>query len=436
MTLVITVIMLVIFLVVGVSVPACFGAAFLFYALGIGEGLDTLINVGYRQVNTVVLLSIPMFILAGGVIERGKLGKALTDFIEIFLGKVKGGLGIATVIASALFGAISGSASATLSCIGGIMAPKLKDSRYNQGLYASLIANSAPLGLLIPPSAMQIMYAWVTGQSVLACFLATVVPGIILVILLSTVNVVYCRRDPVYLEYNATMLERALDPNEPSAGKKVFNAIPALLFPVIVLGGIYSGIMTPTEAAAVSVMYAIPVGFFIYKGLTLKGLKDALKDAGTTSGVVMLMLFMIMILSRLFVLEDLPNTIANALTSVSDNRIVLLIMVNIFMVIIGMLMDDSSACLLCAPVLLPLIVKLGVSPVQFAAILGVNLGMGNITPPTAPLLYLGSRTTGVPVKYMLKPTLIMILFAWLPTLILTTYIPQLSLFLPKLFGYV
>ncbi len=430
-----TILMLVIFLMLGVCVPACFGAAFLFYAVGLGQDLNTLINVGYRQVNTVVLLSIPMFILAGGVIEKGKLGKALTDFIEIFVGKQRGGLGTATVVTSAVFGAISGSASATLSCIGGIMAPKLKESHYNKGLYAALIANAAPLGLLIPPSSIQIMYAWVTGQSVLACFLATVVPGLILMTLLSVVNIVSCSRDKDFCEYSNKMLAVAAAGEHVSIGRKTFTAIPALMFPVIVLGGIYSGIMTPTEAAAVSVVYAIPVGFFVYKGLTVKGLKDSLKTSGTTSGVVMLMLFMIMILSRLFVLEDLPGKMAAVLMGISSNKTVLLLMINVFMVIIGMLMDDSSGCLLCAPVLLPLILGINVSPIQFAAILGVNLGMGNITPPTAPLLYLGSRTTGVPVKYMLKPTLTMILFAWLPTLILTTYIPQISLFLPHLFGY-
>ena len=434
MTIFITVVILVCSLVIGVSVPACFGAAFIFYSLSSGENINTLINVGYRQINTVVLLSIPMFILAGGVIEKGKLGKALTDFVEIFVGKIKGGLGIATVVTCALFGAISGSASATLSCIGGIMGPKLKESHYNSGMYAALIANASPLGLLIPPSSIQIMYAWVTGQSVLACFLATIIPGLILMTLLSTVNVVLCLRDKTFCAYNEQMLNTMVSDTR-SIGQKTFTAVPALLFPVLVLGGIYAGVMTPTEAAAVSVVYAIPVGFFIYKGLTMKDLKEALKNSATTSGVVMLMLFMIMILSRLFVLQDLPNQMAKALMAVSDNKIIMLLMINIFMVIIGMLMDDSSGCLLCAPVLLPLVVELGVSPVHFAAILGVNLGMGNITPPTAPLLYLGSRTTGVPVKYMLKPTVIMIIFAWLPTLIVTTYIPELSLFLPRLFGY-
>lgn len=279
------------------------------------------------------------------------------------------------------------------------------------------------------------MYAWVTGQSVLACFLATIVPGIILATLLSIINVYECKHNHSYLEYNAKKLEAAMAENIPF-GTRLKSAIPALLMPVIILGGIYSGVMTPTEAAAVAVIYAIPIGFFVYKGLTMKKCKEAFKDAGITAAVVMFMMFMVMILSRLYILLDLPNKMVNMMSGMTDSKIVILLLVNLFMVIIGMLMDDNSGTLLCGPILLPLVVAYGVSPIQFAAILGVNLGMGTITPPAAPLLYLGARTTKVPVKDMLIPSAKIIAFAWIPTLILTTYIPQLSLFLPRLFGYV
>jgi tripartite ATP-independent transporter DctM subunit len=193
--------------------------------------------------------------------------------------------------------------------------------------------------------------------------------------------------------------------------------------------------MTPTEAAAVAVIYSIPIGFFVYKGLTVRGLLDALRDSGVTAAVVMLMMFMVMILSRLYVLLNLPNKMVEVMLGISSNKNVILLLVNIFMVIIGMLMDDNSGTLLCGPILLPVVMAVGVSPVQFAAILGVNLGMGTITPPAAPLLYLGSRTAKVPVKDMLVPSLKIICFAWIPTLILTTYFPDLSLFLPRLFGF-
>ena len=211
------------------------------------------------------------------------------------------------------------------------------------------------------------------------------------------------------------------------------KAIPALLMPVIILGGIYAGIMTPTEAAAVSVLYAIPVGFFVYKGLTFTSFKEALVDTGTTTGVLMVMFLIVMILSRLFVMENLPNKVIGIFMSVSEDPRIILIMVNIFMVMIGMLMDDVSGTLLCTPLLLPLMVKIGVSPIQFAAILGVNLGMGNITPPTAPLLYLGGRLGKASIKEMLRPTMLMIIFAWMPTLIITTYVPAVSLALPSWF---
>lgn len=204
------------------------------------------------------------------------------------------------------------------------------------------------------------------------------------------------------------------------------------VLPFIILGGIYSGAMTPTEAAAVGGLYAIPVGFFIYKGLTWKSFVRTLIDSAVTTGVLMVMLFSVMLLSRIYIMEDLPGKIMGALTSISDNRIVLIAMLNVFMIIFGMLMDDISAVLLCTPILLPIAIKLGIDPVQFAAIVAVNLGMGNVTPPTAPLLFVGGHLSGARVDEMMPTALIMIAFAWIPTLIVTTYWPEFSLFLPKL----
>ncbi|MBQ7174855.1 MAG: TRAP transporter large permease [Lachnospiraceae bacterium] len=435
MIIIVSVLILLGCLILGLCVPAAFGVSFTTVALMDGQKLSTLIPTGFNKINTIVLLAIPLFVLSGGIIERGKLGKALTDFVQIFVGRINGGLGIVVVVASAVFGAISGSAAATLSCIGSIMYPKLEEAHYDKGFAASLIANASPLGLLIPPSCIQIMYAWVTGQSVLACFLATIVPGIILAILLCVINVYECSHNKDYVEFNKQRLEDAMKEEQLPISIRFRNAVPALLMPVIVLGGIYGGVMTPTEAAAVAVIYSIPIGFFVYKGLTVRGLLDALRDSGVTAAVVMLMMFMVMILSRLYVLLNLPNKMVEVMLGISSNKNVILLLVNIFMVIIGMLMDDNSGTLLCGPILLPVVMAVGVSPVQFAAILGVNLGMGTITPPAAPLLYLGSRTAKVPVKDMLVPSLKIICFAWIPTLILTTYFPDLSLFLPRLFGF-
>lgn len=214
--------------------------------------------------------------------------------------------------------------------------------------------------------------------------------------------------------------------------KKLYIAFPALLMPIIVLGGIYGGIMTPTEAAAIAVLYAIPVGLFIYKGLNARIIFNSVISSANNTGVIMVMLFSIMMLSRLYIMEDLPGTIMSVLESISSNKNIILIMVNIFLIIIGMLMDDVSAVLLATPLFVPIIQQIGVNPIHFAAIIGVNLGMGNITPPCAPLLYLGISLTGASASKSMYPAFITIIFAWIPTLILTTYVPELSLFLPRL----
>jgi len=413
-------------LIIGMPVPFAFGLALIYIALTGDHDVAGFMPSGHWRMNVLVLLAIPLFVLAGGIMEKGKIAKPLVDLAELFVGRIKGGLAYSSVVASGIFGAISGSATATLTCIGSIMMPQLRAANYPRGISAALITSAAPLGLLIPPSSIQIIYAWVTRQSVLKCFLATIVPGIILMALLCLVNAVLLRK---YKDI------KTLPPTDNFTGEviqKTRSALPALFMPVMILGGIYGGIMTPTEAAGIAVVYAIPVGFFIYKGLNRQNFKEALVNTATTTGVVMVMFFMVMIVSRLLIFEDIPTMAEELIFSVSDNPLVLLIMINLVMVLIGMLMDDVSGVLLASPLLFPIAQKLGVDPIQFAAVLGVNLGMGNITPPTAPLLYLGARVTGAKVSEMLSPTLIMILFAWIPTLLITTFIPEVSLFLPNL----
>lgn len=427
MEVVISILILIGTLLLGIPVPFCFTATVLWMVIVGDYNVTSLLPVGYTKMNTVALLAVPLFIMAGGLMERGQIAKPLVDLLKIMIGDRKSGLGTAAVLASAVFGSISGAAAATLSCIGAVMLPEMRKIKYPEGLAAALLVNACPLGLLIPPSCIQIIYAWISYQSVLSCFLATVGPGLLLTTLLCIVNAVLLRN-----EKNMVLVEpQAFDQKLKKLRSRIGGATPALLMPIIVLGGIYAGIMTPTEASGIAVLYSIPVGFFIYKGLKKDNFFDVLVKTSITSGVVMCMLFVVMILSRIYILEDLPGIILNFLNSVSDNRIVMLLMVNVFMIIIGMLMDDTSGTLLCTPVLLPVVTHLGVHPVHFAAILGVNLGMGLITPPTAPMLYLGARVAGCKVTKMLTPTFYMIVFAWLPTLLLTTLWSDLALFLPR-----
>ncbi|MGB0901735.1 TRAP transporter large permease [Halocynthiibacter sp.] len=422
-------ILICVLLLIGVSVPLAFGGVLIFISVFGGHDVSGFMPTGHWKVSSLVLLAIPLFILAGAIMERGRIAAPLVSLAELMVGHIRGGLSAAAVVASGIFGAISGSAAATLTCIGSIMMPHLRKANYPEGMAAALIVSASPLGLLIPPSSSQILYAWTTQQSVLKCFLATVVPGLILIVMLCIVNFVMLRK---VKDLKIGRVDGNFSVEFRARGLK---AMPALMMPVIILGGIYGGFMTPTEAAGVAVVYAIPIGFFVYKGLTKENFFPTLRYAGTTIGVVMMMVFMVLIVSQFLVFENIPAMAKDLIYSVSDNPIIILLMVNLVMILIGMLMDDISGLLLSAPLLLPIVQSVGMDPVHFAAVLGVNLGMANITPPTAPLLYLGARVTETPVNKMIKPTLLMIAFAWLPTLMLTTFIPQIALWLPTaIFG--
>ncbi|KZL04596.1 Sialic acid TRAP transporter permease protein SiaT [Pseudovibrio axinellae] len=413
-------------LLLGVSVHLAFGAILIFLAYMGGHDVAGYLPTGHWKMNSLVLLAIPLFIIAGGIMEKGRIAAPLVSLAELFIGHIKGGLSAATVLASGVFGSISGSANATLTCIGGIMMPHLRKANYPEGQSAALIVSAAPLGLLIPPSASHILYAWVAQQSVLRAFLSTVIPGIILISLLIIVNQFMLRK------HKDIKLESRPENFNVEFKRRGLKAFPALMMPLIILGGIYGGVMTPTEAAGVAVIYAIPVAIYIYRGLTWKTFRETVLNSGITIGVVMAMIFMVLIVSRFLIFEDIPAIAEEFVYSISENPIVILLMVNLVMIIIGMLMDDISGILLSTPLLLPIVQGVGMDPIHFAAVLGVNLGMANITPPTAPLLYLGSKVTATSVDKMLKPTLMFIFFAWLPTLVLTTFIPQLALFVPNL----
>jgi C4-dicarboxylate transporter DctM subunit len=421
-------ILLIFFIISGPPIPLAFAGAIIYLVLVMNVDPRMLLSTGYGNVKAYILVALPLFIVAGGVMSDGAIGDVLVRWLETFTQRIRGGLIIVAVAACALFGAVCGSGTATLTCIGTVLGPKLHDRKYPKGIYAAVLCCAAPLGLLIPPSGIQIIYAWACNVSVLGCFLAIVVPGIILCIFECIVAWLMVRKAPEI----PPSVKMSFPKWGRNFGKTTIGAIPAILMPVIILGGIYSGIFTPTEAAGVSVVYAIIVGFLIYKRMTFKSLVKTFKDSAVTTGVMILLVFFATIFSRILIQEDMPKVILNALTSISDNKIVILIMVNIFMVILGMIADDTCGTLIAGPLLLPVVASLGVSPYHFAAILGVNLGMGNITPPCAPFLYLASRIFKVPVADMLPYVGKIILFAYVPTLILVTYIPQLSLWLPQL----
>lgn len=436
MTIAIMFIILITLLVVGVPVPFSFGGAIIYMLAAYDVAPVSLFSTSYTQLSSVTLLAIPLFILSGGIMEKGRIGESLVNWINVFIGSVKGGLASVAVIASAVFGSICGSGAATLSCIGSIMAPQMEEKKYPVGISAAVVCCAAPLGLLIPPSAMQILVAWILNISVLACFLSTVIPGIILTILLCVVSVIMLRNNKeIYVDEKISGKEFGK-----LIASRTVNATPALIMPILILGGIYSGAMTASESAGIAVIYAIPVSMIVYRSLKFKDLKQCFRETATTTGVVMCMIGIVAMMGRLLTQAQVPQAIMEMLLSISDNKYIILLAVNIFLIILGMIMDDTSATLLAAPILFPVATELGMSPYQFAALLGVNIGMGNITPPSAPFLYLAARIFKTDASKVMKPTIILLVCAYLPTLALVTLVPDVSLWLPRLimgakFGY-
>lgn len=427
MAIFIAVLIIIFGLLLGVYIQYAFLGAILFLIISLGYKSSFLLTYGYSIVNSLVLICVPLFIAVGLLMNKSGIGKCLVDFVGIFVGRIKCGLAVVAIFASGAFGSIAGSSLATLSCIGSIMKPRFDEAGYDNGFSSALITCAAPLGLLIPPSAHMILYSWCCRQSLLACFLATVGPGIIIMILMSITSHFILRNN-----HNIQIREKmTFEEFIKVSVNRTKSAIPALVMPIMVLGGIYGGYFTPTEAAAVAVIYSIPVGFLIYKKLTVKELCDTLIETASTTGVIMVMIFCIMMLSRIYVMEDLPGIITRALKNFSSNTNIILLGTNIILLIVGMIMDDTSAILLCSPIFLPILQEYGVHPIHFASIIGVNIGIGLLSPPTAPCLYFGSSVLKTDVVDMLPTTMKMLFFAWIPTLAAVTYFPDLALWLPR-----
>ncbi|HOC81818.1 MAG: Sialic acid TRAP transporter permease protein SiaT [Synergistetes bacterium ADurb.Bin155] len=428
MVIAINLVILISLIVAGLPVPFCFMTAAIYMGIVYNFSFSFLLPGGYYALNSLTLLSVPFFIMAGTLMSSSGIAERLTDFAQAFLGRMRGGMGAATIVACAIFGAISGTCSSAVACIGGIMIPRLEKLGYPRYYSVALVGCASVLGQLIPPSVPMILYAWVTQQSVAACFLATVIPGILTTFLMCVVNWFEVKKiETVRVEPQVPFTQKIQ-----LIGRATKRGIWSLLMPVIILGGIYGGITTPTESAAIAVFYGILVGFLVHRELTPKVLGRALVDSSTTTGVCVLMLFFVSILAKVYTMQRIPQQLADFMMTISENKMVLLLLVNVFLLIIGMLMDDFSGTMLSAPLLLPLMVAIGVHPVHFAAIMGTNLGLGNVTPPCAPILYLAGRIGGASIDEYFKPALKFMIFAQVPVILLTTYIPGLSMWLPRL----
>jgi tripartite ATP-independent transporter DctM subunit len=421
---------LVLLLTLGVPLPYCFGGGLMvMYFVGDVTMKGNMLW-GFQQLGNPVLLAIPLFVLAGTVMSQSGIAGSLLNFVNGFIGHVRGGLGVVAAVSCAIIGAISGSGLTGIAAIGPLLIPEMEKRGYPREYATALVANSSILGLLIPPSVTMIVYGWVTDTSILACFLATAGPGLLVMFNFAVVNLVMSRKFALKLDEKPPTNELLAE-----VGRRGVKAGPALLMPVIVLGGIYGGIMTPTEAAAVAVIYAIPVGFLIYKGLRLSNFLEAGMEAATAIGTIMLMILFSMILSQMFVMESIPQELVEGIFQITENKVLLLVLINVLLFLVGMVVNDITAIILIAPLLLPLMEAIGISPVQFAAIMGVNTAMGGVTPPYASILYLGARIGDVKVTKVIRPAMVLIITGYVPVVFLTSFWSDLSLFLPRLFGY-
>ncbi|CAG35213.1 TRAP transporter large permease [Desulfotalea psychrophila] len=421
---------LVVLLSFGVPLPYCFGGALMSMVILGDIPMEGTMVWGFSQLSNPVLLCIPLFVFAGTIMSESGIAASLLDFVNIFVGRIRGGLGVVASVSCAIIGAISGSGLTGVAATGPLLIPAMAAKGYPRGYATALVSNSSVLGLLIPPSVTMIIYGWVTDTSILACFLATLGPGIAITVLLSAVNLYMARSFPLELEPPATKKEIIKEGISCTS-----RAIPALMMPLIILGGIYGGIMTPTEAAAVAVIYAIPVGFLIYKGLTVETFLKAAKSSATAVGAIMIMIVFSLMLSQIFVMEDVPQALVSGIFSITENKVLLLILINFLLFFVGMIVNDITAIILIAPLLLPLMEAIGVSPVQFAAIMGVNTGMGRGNPTLCIYPLPWDRIGKGQFSEVIRPAMVLLLFAYVPVVFLTSLWPDLSLFFPRLFGY-
>ncbi|MEC8080378.1 MAG: TRAP transporter large permease [Marinomonas sp.] len=419
----------IVLMMVGVPVVYSFAAMTLVLSIVYDVDVSSLMTTGFWSVNSIILLALPLFVMTGYLMQAGGMASRLVHFVESLVGKSRTGMGSSMVMACGVFGAISGTASAAVASIGTIMIGPMEKHGYKREYTSALLGISSLLGLLIPPSLTMILYAVVTRQSVAACFLATIGPGILLIIMLCLLNWIKMRNAP------GEVVKMTFKERTDLISKNFWKAMPALMLPVIILGGIYGGVFTPTEAAAIAVVYAIPVGLFVYRELSLKDLARCLVSAAATTGVIMVILVFSFVSSRIFTFERVPQELTELLMETFQNKILILLVVNIFLILLGMIMDDVSVVAIISPLLLPVMVNIGVDPIQFAAIVGTSVVIGCNSPPMAPILFMTCRIGKVGMSQVMKPALFFMFFAALPVMLVTTYWPPLALYLPKLFGY-
>ncbi|NOQ91623.1 MAG: TRAP transporter large permease subunit [Flavobacteriaceae bacterium] len=373
--------------------------------------------------DSFALLAIPFFVLSGQLMSKGGIAHRLIAFAKTLVGSLPGGLALINVVAAMLMGAIAGSAMASASAMGSILGPEMEKEGYSKEFGAAVNITSSTIGLVIPPSNILIVYSLASGGvSIAALFLAGYIPGILTGLFLMIVASIWAKKHNYKLGKRSTLKD---------VFKTFIIAIPSLLLLVIVIGGIITGVFTATEASAVAVLYTVILGF-IYKEISFKKLPQILLDSTSTTAIVMLLIGASMSMSWVMSYENLPQDISTTLLGISNNKVVILLIINLLLLFVGIFMDMTPAVLIFTPIFLPIVTKLGLDPIHFGIIMVLNLCVGLCTPPVGSVLFVGVGIAKTTIEKVIKP-LIPLFLAMIVALFLVTYFPQLSLWLPGLF---
>lgn len=375
--------------------------------------------------NSFTLLAIPMFVLSGIIMARGGVSRKLFEVFAYFIGNRTAGIPCAVIITCLFYGAISGSAPATVAAVGSMTIPLMLDMGYDKKFCVAVVAVAGGLGVIIPPSIPFILYAQSSGASVSDLFKAGIIPGILIAVILMGYSIYYCKKHGE----DKTAIEQVVRPLHEKGFLKVFmSSFWALLTPVIILGCIYSGIASPTEAAVISVFYALIISLVIYRSLKLKDLWGIFVEATKTYGPILFILAASVAFSRILTLLQVPQAVSTWITDSFTNKIVLLLVINLLLLVVGMVMDTTPAILILTPILLPVVTSYGMDPVHFGIMMVCNLAIGFVTPPIGVNLFVASSLSDVPVTDIAKKALPMILLFFV-ALMLITYVPGISLVL-------
>lgn len=413
-------------LVIGAPITVALGMAAMVAFMSIGKDVTTMVQIAYNSVNSFPVMALPAFILSGALMQGAGISRRLVEIAETMAGNMSGGLATSTVIACMFFGAISGSGPATTAAVGMLMIPAMVNRGYDNGYASAVTASSGGLGIVIPPSIPMVIYGVTASESITQLFIAGVLPGIVIASGIIIMNYFISRKKGYKSHVEDWSIKKVL--------VKVKDGFWALMAPVVILGGIYSGFFTPTEAAVVSIFYTLFVGIFIYRELKIKSLFKALDSTTWLSGRVLIILFTAQAFGRLLVQYKIPDAIAAWLLAFTGNVFLIWALIILFLILIGMFMETLATIMLVTPVLLPVMTSLGVDPIHFGVVLVMCCEIGFETPPLGENLFIASGIGKVSIEEISVKS-IPFSIVEIASVFLVAYIPSLTLWLPKVFGY-